>query len=106
MFKIAWQQRLEQAEGLVQVLKRDTAKIDKQIEGLLERIVEANHPKVIGAYETRLIKLEQDKLVLDEKLQKNGQTVHSFDEMFELACKFLANPWKLWPCRKSTGQSI
>ena len=68
MFKNAWQQRLEQAEGLVQVLKRDTAKIDKQIEGLLERIVEASHPKVIGAYETRLIKLERNKLVLNEKL--------------------------------------
>ncbi|KAB7613521.1 hypothetical protein F9L33_13100 [Amylibacter sp. SFDW26] len=28
--------------------------------------------------------------------QKALQNRHSFDEMFELAMGFLANPWKLW----------
>ena len=96
MFKTAWSVRMTQAEGLSRELKIEIKNIDKQIEGLLDRIVETTTPSVITAYETRLTKLEREKLVLAEKLRKNGQTALGFDEMFELAIQFLSNPCKLW----------
>ena len=96
MFKEAWKHRTAQAQDLLRSLKCEAMKIDKQIEALLERIVEASHPKVIAAYEAKLVKLEQDKLVLAEKLQKGGKPARPFEHMFELACQFLASPWKLW----------
>ena len=77
-------------------LKRDVSKIEKQIDGLLDRIVDASMPSVVSAYEKRLARLEQDKLVAQEKLGKTEQPSHSFDHLFELSCAFLANPWKLW----------
>lgn len=40
--------------------------------------------------------VSREKLVLDERLAKTGQPQRSFDEMFELALAFLANPWHLW----------
>ena len=41
-------------------MKRDIAKIEKQIDGLLDRIVEASLPSVVSAYEKRLAKLETE----------------------------------------------
>ncbi len=96
MFRNAWDQRLAQAQAGVTSLKRDIAKIEKQIDGLPDRIVEASVPSVVPAYEKRLAKLETEKLVAEEKLAKGVQPEHSFDELFELARQFLASPWKLW----------
>jgi len=56
----------------------------------------SENPRVIAAYEKRLSKLETDKLVLAEKQQNGVKSAHSFDDLFELATSFLANPWKLW----------
>ena len=105
MFKHAWKQRMAQAEGLLQAIKHDAAKIDKQIEGLLDRIVQSENSTLITAYETRLVNLEQDKLVLAEKLQKGAKPAYPFDQMFELACNFLASPWKLWDFRTIRPQT-
>lgn len=55
MFKDAWQQRLAQAEGMLRTLRKEIAKTDKKIEGLLARIVEASHPRVVSAYEAKLV---------------------------------------------------
>ncbi len=96
MFKDAWTQRMAQAEGMIQGLKREAVQVDKKIESLLDRIVETENPRVIAAYEKRLSKLETDKLVLAEKQQNGVKPAHSFDDLFELATSFLANPWKLW----------
>ncbi len=96
MFKDAWNHQLQQADGIARTLKTEIENADKQIDGLLNRIVESRHPKVISAYETKLAQLEQNKLIIAEKLQKNTKPHHSFEEMFELAMSFLANPWKLW----------
>ncbi len=79
-------------------------KIEKQIDGLLDRIVDASMPSVVSAYEKRLARLEQDKLVTQEKLGKTAEPNHSFDQLFELACAFLANPWKLWESGQLTLQ--
>ncbi len=58
--------------------------------------VEADNPSVISAYELKIAKLEKQKLILAEKLQDHGKPKHSFEEMFELALRFLSNHWKLW----------
>ena len=96
MFRSAWDQRLRQAEAMKTALRRDTAKLDREIGQLLDRVVEATNGTVIATYERRIAKLEKDKLVMAEKLAKSGHPQRPFDEMFELALSFLANPQKLW----------
>ncbi len=96
--------RAEQAQAGMVAMKREVVKIEKQIEGLLDRIVDASLPSVISAYEKRLAKLEREKLVTQEKLEKGPKPAHSFDELFELTCTFLANPWKLWESGQLTLQ--
>jgi len=99
MFRTSWDQRMAQARAGVTSLKRDVA---KQIDGLLDRIVEASLPSVGAAYEKRLAKLETEKLVVEEKLAKGVQPKHGFDELFARACQCLATPWKLWESRRLT----
>ena len=104
MFKNIWDQRAEQAQAGMVSLKREVTKIEKQIDGLLDRIVDASMPSVVSAYEKRLARLEQDKLVAQEKLGKTAEPAHSFEQLFELACAFLASPWKLWESGQLTLQ--
>ena len=96
MFKNVWTQGQAQAVVLRASLEKQTAKIDEQIEGLLDRIVEASKSSVIAPYEARIGKLEQEKLVRTEKLDNYASPRHSFEELFELAFEFLPTPWKLW----------
>ena len=104
MFEDAWTQRAEQA-GMMQVrLKAEIVKIDRQIEGLVGRIVEASTPTVITAFETRIAKLESEKLAFAEKLENGTQPSHGFEDLFELAFVFFRTLWKLWDSGQLTLQ--
>ena len=96
MFKDAWDQRLVQARAIALSYESEAAKVDKQIGVLLDRIVEASADSVVAAYEKRIGQLERSKLVIAEKRESAGGPQRSFEEMFELAFSFLANPSKLW----------
>jgi hypothetical protein len=96
MFKDAWNQRLAQAVEIARSAKREAAKIDKQIESLLDRIVETGSRTVVAAYEKRIAALERQRAVLHEKSEKGAPRQGTFEELFELAIRFLGNPGKLW----------
>ena len=96
MFKNAWGQRQDQCDARRQHAEQERAKIDKQIENLLDRIVDTSTASVIAAYENRIAKLEQQKLAMAERLEDTRPTRHTFEEMFELAMNFLKNPQILW----------
>ena len=96
LFKHGWDQRLAQAQDFARRFTRDIQTLEKQIDGLLDRIVEASNPNVVSAYEKKIAKLERDKLALEEKRLQTGQTRGHFEELFELAMAFFATPSKLW----------
>jgi len=96
MFKDIWDHRLKHVRASAKTLKNELSEIDKQIEQLLDRIVDAKSDSVVSAYEKRISKLEQEKLKMREKIAQTGKPQHSFEEKFEHACQFLSNPLKLW----------
>lgn len=96
MLKDIWEQRSSQALAFATDCRREAAKLEKQIEGLLDRIVDAGSDAVIRAYEKRISKMEREALVLREKAENAGRPKKSFEELFELAIRFLGNPRKLW----------
>jgi len=63
---------------------------------LIKRIVETENLSVVSAYENKITNLEKNKLVMQEKLNKKGKPKHCFEEVFELAMKFLSNPHRIW----------
>ncbi len=96
MFTNAWNQRMDSAAYFAKAARREVIKLEKQIEQLLDRIVSASNAGVTGAYEARLAKLERNKHVAVENAAKADKPRRTFEEMFELAMRFLSNPCNLW----------
>ena len=96
MLSDAWDQRAAQRDnGKVQI-KRDIAQLDKQQDALLEKLVDATNAKVVTAYESKIAKLEDEKLLLSDKLTQNSKPRYSKAEIFELLQTFLSSPWNIW----------
>ncbi len=106
MFKRAWTLRLDQARAMKLSYEKDAEKIDKQIGVMLDRIVDTSSDAVVAACEKRIVQLERSKLVLAEKRENIGRPQRPFEEMFELAFSFLANPSKLWRSGKFELQKL
>ena len=96
MFKTAWETRLAQANQIAAALKSEVVRLDRQIEQLLDLVVNANSGSTVGAYERRIAKLEKEKLSAAEKLNQKPGPKRSFEEMFEHACTFLSSPSNIW----------
>lgn len=60
----------------------------KQIEALLERIMDAFSQTVTRTYEQRIESLERNKLALAEKQERSLDRHGTFEELFELAFGF------------------
>lgn len=100
MFKELWNHRLKHTAALSQSVKREVVKIEKQIEQFLDRIVDTETQSVISRYESRIAKLEKEKLLIKENLLSSGKPQRPFEEMFEHAMAFLKNPQKLWASKR------
>ena len=106
MFRRAWDVRIDQARAMKLSYEKEGEKIDKQIGVMLDRIVDAPSESVVAAYEKRIGELERSKLVLAEKRANIGRPQQRFEDMFELAFGFLANPSKLWRSGKIELQKL
>ena len=100
MFRDLWDRRTKDAKERRTAFKLETAAVEKKIGQFLDRIVDADSPTVIAAYERKIGELERDKLILAENIAKCGTPARDYDEVFQTSMAFLSNPWNLW----KTGQ--
>ena len=91
-----WQKRSVAAKTRQSTLKVELTKLEKSIDQLMDRIVASDNPKLISAYEFRIEKLEEEKALMSEKVEKTVTPITTFEGTFRTACEFLTNPWKLW----------
>ncbi|MBX2804359.1 MAG: hypothetical protein KTR19_00170 [Hyphomicrobiales bacterium] len=63
---------------------------------LAERVLNAESAALVSVYENQLVKPEEKKVGLSEKIKSCGRPLASFDETFRTAITFLANPYKIW----------
>lgn len=96
MFEDAWRTRLSQAKEATRTAQGKLTGIEKQIDHLLDRIVEASNQSVIAAYEKKIVQLERAKLLAEEELISIGKPRYTLEESFELAFEFLSKPWNIW----------
>lgn len=96
MFRDAWDMRLAQATDAKKTLKSQIASLEKQIDQLLDRIVDASTDSVVAAYEKRIAELEREKLLAQEQRAETGAPRHTLEKSFEHAMTFLASPWTIW----------
>ena len=96
MFKDAWSQRTEQSKKIMDGIRQQIDSLEKQIAQLVDRVVDSDNDTVVKAYERKITELEKNKRLANQKLQNRGKPTHTFDEMFELAMRFLSSPWNIW----------
>ena len=94
-FEDLWDARDKLARSQTSALKAELAKVKKQAEQLVERIVDSKIPSAIAAYEERLMKFEEEKLLLKERILNAGRPVSSYEDTLRTALDFIASPWKL-----------
>ena len=96
MLRDAWNMRLVIAHNEKEALRRQLEDLNRQLESMLDRIVEANSASVVSAYETRIEKLERDKIVLQERIAKSVPPKGRLEDCIELSLEFLSSPWNIW----------
>ena len=96
MMRALWEHRSLAQKDRRKALESQQSQTEKKIEQLLDRIVDAESPTVIAAYEKRIQKLEADKLELQEKAANSGRPLKSFEDSVRTALGFLATPCNLW----------
>ena len=77
-------------------MKAEISQIDRKLNQLLDRIVDADSETLIKAYEKRVQEFESQKLLLNEKIANCGRPLPDYDETFRTALAFLASSCKLW----------
>ena len=96
MFTDIWNARQAEAQRARAALSDQIKDIEKQIEGLLDRIMDGASPTVAAAYEQRIEKLERQKLVLADQAANVAPAHDRLEELIEPALTFLSNPWQLY----------
>ena len=96
MINSAYSQRKAQMSAITATLKQDITKLEKEIDGFLQRIVATQTASVIDIYEKKIAELESNKLLATEKLKQIGTKSSSKGKSLELSLQILSNPWKLW----------
>ena len=96
MFKELWSRRQQQARQEGTLMQGELGRIDKKVNQLLDRVMEADTPTLVETYENKIRELQEQKVTMAEKIKNCGRPLQSFDESFRTAFDFLGNPYKLW----------
>jgi len=73
MFSALWDHRRDNGKEEVTFMKRELLRLEKQSEHFINRIVETQSANLIVAYEGKIEKLQENKLVLEEKIKNCGR---------------------------------
>ena len=98
MFEELYQNAAKNLRKRIDGAHKQVHAMDQKIEKVVDRIVDASNDTMISALEQRLASLESEKAILAEKAQDMAKPRGTFEEKFELAMRFLGNPYKLWTC--------
>lgn len=96
IFTDIWEMRCSEAASARATLETQLQETGKQIENLLDRIMNASSSSVIGAYEKRIAELEREKIRLAERAESAVPEAGRLTEFNEPALTFLASPWNLY----------
>lgn len=77
-------------------IRSQIAKVEKQIEQLVDSIADGGADKIIAVIGARVEKLERERLVLEERIAEMPGPKTSYSKTLRTALSFLANPWNLW----------
>ncbi len=68
----------------------------RKIDQFLDRIVTADSPTLVSAYERQIKQLEEQRIIMEEKISKCGKVDDALQETARTALEFIANPYAHW----------
>lgn len=92
----AWNQRRASHDNRMALLKAELGQIERKSAQLMDRLIEADNPALIAAYEEQVRKLQTQRILVQEKLGKRAPSPARFEETYRTAMEFIENPGKLW----------
>lgn len=92
MFRHIWEARTAQAKDIIASGKREMARLEKETDAILERIMAASNETIIRKYEEKVETLERQKALMAENLAKQTAPKGKFEEKLEPALTFLSSP--------------
>lgn len=96
MFRDLWDAKMANSNLQGKTLQGEIRAIEKKVDQLLDRIVDATNDSVVAAYERKIKELEMEKALAKDRIAHCGKPLASFGETYRTAFDFLANPCKLW----------
>ena len=96
MFQDAWDLRAREADNISARLRQEASQLQLKIDRLVDRLVEADQSSLVAAYEARIERLQHDKRLAEDRYKNASAPSTSFEDTFEHALRFLANPWNIW----------
>ena len=96
MLRKSWDTRIARGRQQLVMLQESLYDIERKLEQLLDRLMQASGASVITAYERRARELETQKAMISDRIVACGKPQASFEETYRTALRFLKNPWKLW----------
>lgn len=91
-----WEDRRQKLGQYTATAKAELALLQRKNDQMMERIMNAESPALVSAYESQIVRLEEKKVSLNENIKSFGKPLASFDETFRTAITFLSNPCKIW----------
>ena len=95
-FRLYWNRQTDHHAQEQIALQGDLKQLERKTENLLDKIVDTDHPQIASTLEKRLRHMEEQKIVLEEKIAQCGTEIRDFDKSFRTAFEFFENPHKLW----------
>ncbi len=102
----AWKERQATTKRAVADIRSEITQIERKIEQLVERILAADSPALVAAYEKEVRKMEERRIALSERAKSGTRPTKTFDEAVRTAWDFLENPGKLWASGRLVDRRI
>lgn len=96
IFKKAWEKRTHDRQRGLFATKNQLTDIERKIGGLIDRVVEADNGSLVAAYEKKIRELEDQKIILLEKIADQGRSVPDYNGHLRTALKMALNAHEIW----------
>ncbi len=95
-----------QFQDYVSDLKNQIVLIDRKTEQFMERIMAANSTTLISTYERQVQQMEEQRIIINDKIKKCGTLDTGMAEAVRTGFKFLENPHKYWASAGLEGKRM
>ncbi|MGB6229102.1 MAG: recombinase family protein [Litorimonas sp.] len=96
MFRYLWDYQEQQVKDRIAKLKQELSRIEGNASKMVDRMLATDNETVGSHIEKRIAQLDDEALRTRETIAEMSKKRPCYNDLFEHALTFLANPWKIW----------